>query len=201
MIICQSRHPERDFCCTQQAGHALPHKTIYGDLWDDAEKPVVHEHCMERHPVTLLPCMHPAGHDWSLSHRTMAGVVWVGELPEPKAAPIERCAFCPDPAEVPIPGTIATCDKHEREGWRLQHRLEAGGLSDTEHARQEVLRHVAASDAFLREMQIEETGARTAWDCSDRTRRIPDGHPSLTEQKPPPEEIPLVGTTPHYEWP
>lgn len=177
-------------------------------------------HCMARDPVTGCPCMMPAAHIRSRyysQHCTMGGVFWsdaaVAAPPSPppsldppapeEPARVERCAFCPAPAEFSVTSTIHTCSRHSREGWRLRGRLELGGLSDTEYARQEVLRHVAARDAFLREEQREMAGARTGrdYDLTRGPRGHLEPHPSLTEQKPPPEEIPLVGTTPHYEWP
>lgn len=112
--------------------------------------------------------------------------------------PEGSCAFCAARAEERHPDClVAVCGKHEREAWRLTHRLELGGVSDTPQLREEVLRHVEASDAFLREKQCEEHGARTEHDHGALGYRYPE----LTQQKSPPEEIHLVGTTPHYEWP
>lgn len=122
--------------------------------------------------------------------------------------PEGSCGFCPASGNhvARHPDCIVPfCSKHEREAWRLTHRIELGGVCDTPQLREEVLRHVAASDAFLREKQCEERGARTERDYVSRpTKRgkklsslelphEPAGKPS--------EEIPLVGTTPHYEWP
>jgi hypothetical protein len=121
-----------------------------------------------------------------------------------KQKPEGSCAFCVGVAEPQHPEClVAVCRKHEHEraGWRLTHRVAIGGVCDTPEIRDEVLRHVAESDRFLEEGKREATGARTRLDYE-----WPDpyfrAHPSLTEQKPPPsEEIPLVGITPHYEWP
>jgi len=117
-----------------------------------------------------------------------------------KQKPEGSCSFCNEPALFPnVPGTPLTCATHERAGWRLHHRLELGGVSDTPELRQEVLRHVAASDQFLRDGQREASGALTLFDefGTERDRR----GKGIAELKPPPEEIPLVGITPHYEWP
>jgi hypothetical protein len=117
-----------------------------------------------------------------------------------KQKPEGSCSFCKEPALLPnVPGTPLTCATHERAGWRLHHRLELGGVSDTPELRQEVLRHVAASDQFLRDGQREASGALTLFDefGTERDRR----GKGIAELKPPPEEIPLVGITPHYEWP
>lgn len=132
-------------------------------------------------------------------------VIYLADKAEEDAQkkPEGSCAFCPAPAEPQNPEClVAMCAAHERAGWRLTHRLDLGGVSDTPQLRAEVLRHVAASDVFLEEKKRETTGARTHRDHYDQFQT--KSYPSLTErqqERPPPEEIPLVGTTPHYEWP
>jgi hypothetical protein len=103
------------------------------------------------------------------------------------------------------------CRTHERAAWRLTHILDIGGVSDTPELRAEVLRKVAESDRLLRQHQCEALGART--DRDYKTTR-PDVYgtgiahhasvpypDTVATMKAPPEEIPLVGSTPHYEWP
>jgi hypothetical protein len=115
--------------------------------------------------------------------------------------PEGSCAFCSVLAEPQHPEClVATCATHERAGWRLTHRLQLGGVCDTPELRAEVLRHVAADDRLLEEGKRDATGARTPLDY-ELTRPYQKEHPSLTDQKAPPEQIPLVGITPHYEWP
>lgn len=113
------------------------------------------------------------------------------------------CAFCSSPAESQHPDClVATCGTHERAGWRLTHRLALGGVNDTPELREEVLRHVAASDRFLEEGKREETGARRMGDYESYYGDVGTPYPqTVAGMRPPPEEIPLAGATPHYEWP
>lgn len=111
----------------------------------------------------------------------------------------EKCGFCPEQAVVAVSETLATCDAHTRAATRLAERLQIGGVSDSSFLREEVLRHVQESDRLLAVEQCQAVGARPAFD----RQAPPTKHPPRTvaTMKAPPEEIPLVGTTPHYEWP
>ncbi len=136
---------------------------------------------------------------------------------EAQKKPEGSCGFCREKAETPnVEGTVATCRKHEREGWRLHYRLETGGVFDSPALRAEVLRQVARDGGLLREGQRDATGARTERDHPGTPVGLDGNTPPLSEwptdhlssisaprapAKPPPEEIPLVGITPHYEWP
>jgi hypothetical protein len=121
-------------------------------------------------------------------------------LPAPAPPPPAPCWFCEAPAIFIPNGMPQACAAHTPEAVTYAARLSAGGLQDTPEARGEVMRFV--SEQRLANTQFaEELGFRTASDVQYSRRR--PAHSSLSSPASPPaaEEIPLVGTTPHFEWP
>jgi hypothetical protein len=72
-------------------------------------------------------------------------------------------------------------------------RLDSGGLGDSPGARAEVLRF----DASFR----DELTAKLARQCDYQTYADDLGTQASSKRPEPAEEAPLVGSTPHYEWP
>lgn len=117
---------------------------------------------------------------------------------EEKKAEPERCSFCENPAVVLAPNGLRTCMVHpEALGYHAE-RLALGGLNDSPETRAESVRFAQAEYARKDLEDAQLCGFRTKMDLVPLALTVT----SLTHPKPaPPEEVPLVGTTPHYEWP
>lgn len=115
--------------------------------------------------------------------------------PAPEPPPPPRCWFCEEPAVPPGPPSCGSM-RHTLSAWSHQERLERGGLVDCPGTRAETSRFVDSRVDEAQAQLAESAGYRSHFDNSAPVA------PSLPEQRPPPpEEIPLVGATPHYEWP
>lgn len=126
------------------------------------------------------------------------------ELPPPPATATEEdakpvlCGFCSLPAQ--NPQGVPHCGVNgPHVGAAILHdrRLLTGGLVDCPETRAESLRFAEARSAETRLAYARTIEFRTTRDFAQGAR------PSLACRPPEraPEEIPLVGETPHYEWP
>lgn len=115
-------------------------------------------------------------------------------------SPPPTCWFCEATAIFIPNGLPQACAAHTPEAVTYAARLSAGGLQDTPEARGEVMRFVSEQYFANTRFASEELCFRTASDVQS-SRRRPDS--SITRPVTPAlaEEIPLVGTTPHFEWP
>lgn len=126
-----------------------------------------------------------------------------GSLVEKK--PAVPCGFCGGAESLSIFRGIVHCTGCTDLATTYECRLRRG-LVDTEYGRQEVVRYARVQRELAAEEQRQHVGARTV---RDRICEPTGGHPILHFQmtsiefpRPQPaEEIPLVGITPHYEWP
>jgi hypothetical protein len=119
-------------------------------------------------------------------------------VPEPsseqKETPPLACSFCEYPA-VASNSILSTCLQHGAALSLHAGRMEIG-LPDCPETRAETLRFVVRDQARQALELAQSSGFRTKVDRVRQSTRS-----SIAESKASPEEIPLVGTTPHYEWP
>lgn len=127
-----------------------------------------------------------------------AYVITAAVIPPPAQAapPPLTCWFCDKP-NIDEDGIHRSCGSSVHAyGARIHvQRLQVGGLVDCPETRCESLRFVDAQKQARRAEIAVKVGYRTSLDNCHRAR------PSLSEQRSTVEEIPLVGSTPHYEWP
>lgn len=115
--------------------------------------------------------------------------------PEPPAQP--PCIFCKTPS-VAGAGTFPACMTHLHPAALHAERLHVGGAVDCFESRAETLRFWVAQNADAAFTKAQLVGFRTQMDAVPH----PKTRTSLSRPSPStPEEIPLAGTTPHYEWP
>lgn len=121
--------------------------------------------------------------------------------PEPLAAVEEPapapCWFCVEPAVGGALGGPQICETHAPVAVIHGARLGVGGAVDCPETREETLRFWKGRRLVGDQEAAIALGFRTRSDLPDASRIST----SLKDQKAPVEEIPLVGTTPHYEWP
>jgi hypothetical protein len=114
------------------------------------------------------------------------------EQTEEKPAP-PRCGFCPE--EGLYPEHYSHCGQHGAAAEAHAGRLKTGGLVDGPESRDESRRFAEAQRVQLEILQAQLIGFRTQND------RAKGAQLAISHRPSPPEEIPAVGTTPHYEWP
>ncbi len=139
-------------------------------------------------------------YDRWVGHRRLAisdDVPRVVPQPAPEVAPEQKkeaekepCSFCPNHA---IAGNsiLSTCNLHAHVLVLHAERMEAG-LIDCPETRAETLRFNARAESEQALTSARATGFRTEFDYKA---------PPPWVRKTPAEPVPLVGTTPHYEWP
>lgn len=126
-------------------------------------------------------------------------------VPPPPAAPaieqkkedekeLELCSFCPS-AAIAGNSILSTCMLHAHALTLHAGRMEIG-LVDCPETRAETLRFNARAEAEQALSLARATGFRTGSDRTSQAERT-----SLADRKATTEPAPLVGTTPHYEWP
>ena len=108
--------------------------------------------------------------------------------------PLILCSFCEHPA-VASNSILSTCMVHPEALTLHAGRMEIG-LVDCPETRAETVRFVVRDQAQKAEEIARGAGFRTGLDRTGQAKRT-----SITDRREPTEAIPLVGTTPHYEWP
>lgn len=119
--------------------------------------------------------------------------------PEPKKEEpaIVLCGFCEE--EATGSARYPHCGQHANVALAHVRRLQTGGLVDCPETRSESMRFVARESAAIDAKRAALTGYCTQNDLAQGAR------PTVTERAFKDgrilEEIPLAGSTPHYEWP